>query len=56
MEAKPTGDETRRPHRQLKWDLLKWDLLWWQFRPLLLISLAGCVLSSSLVVDAGQKT
>jgi len=34
--------------RLTRW--LKWDLLWWQFRPLLLISLAGCVLSSSLVL------
>ena len=29
---------------------LKWELLWWQFRPLLLISLAGCALSSWLVL------
>ncbi|MGZ0164825.1 MAG: hypothetical protein ACKVII_12960 [Planctomycetales bacterium] len=44
MEAKNAENTTRRA----RW--LKWDLLWWQLRPLLLISLAGCVLSNSLAL------
>lgn len=44
MEAENAEDTTRRG----RW--LKWDLLWWQFRPMLLISLAGCVLSSLLIL------